>query len=201
MSKFLRRTLFGKIRQGEVWRLFTPVLLHGGILHLLFNMAWVWMFGRLIEQRLGSFKYLFLSIIVGVISNVAQYLMSGPRILWLFRHRCRNGRVHLDAAKNCPLGRVSSPSDRRPFHCHLRRRSFSSWNRLDRSRFFPCDGTLCQYCQYSPYCGWHYRNSFCPPSFFQQESPMSVASASHFRMLESAADPQTEPWRLSFKVE
>ena len=71
-------TLFGKIRQGEVWRLFTPVLLHGGILHILFNMAWIWMVGKLIEQRLGAFKYLLLSVVIATLSNTAQYLMSGP---------------------------------------------------------------------------------------------------------------------------
>lgn len=74
-------TLFGKIRQGQLWRLYTPVLLHGGILHLLFNMAWVWMLGKSIEQRLGVIRYLVLSVIIGVISNIAQYLMSGPEFL------------------------------------------------------------------------------------------------------------------------
>ncbi len=74
-------TLFGKIRQGELWRLYTPVLLHGGILHLLFNMAWVWMLGKSIEQRLGALRYLLLSVIIAIVSNIAQYLMSGPEFL------------------------------------------------------------------------------------------------------------------------
>lgn len=71
-------TLFGKIRQGEIWRLYSPVLLHGGWLHIIFNMAWLWLLGRQIEERIGIFRYLVLSLIVGVISNVFQYLMSGP---------------------------------------------------------------------------------------------------------------------------
>lgn len=74
-------TLFGKIRQGEVWRLISPVLLHGGVLHILFNMAWLYILGRQVEERLGKFRYLFLSILLGVISNVAQYLVSGPIFL------------------------------------------------------------------------------------------------------------------------
>jgi len=74
-------TLFGKIREGQVWRLFTPVLLHGGLLHLLFNMAWVWFLGKQIELRLGIFRYLMFSLIVGIIANVAQYIMSGPVFL------------------------------------------------------------------------------------------------------------------------
>ncbi len=71
-------TLFGKIRQGEIWRLYSPVLLHGGFLHILFNMAWLWLLGRQIEQRIGIFRYLIFSLIVGIIANIAQYMMSGP---------------------------------------------------------------------------------------------------------------------------
>jgi GlpG protein len=74
-------TLFGKIRQGEVWRLFSPVLLHDSLLHILFNMAWLWLLGRQIEQRLGMFRYLIFSMIVGIIANVAQYIMTGPDFL------------------------------------------------------------------------------------------------------------------------
>lgn len=74
-------TLFGKIRQGEFWRLFTPVLLHGNLLHILFNMAWVWLLGRQIEERLGMFRYLIFSLMVGIIANIAQYLISGPEFL------------------------------------------------------------------------------------------------------------------------
>lgn len=70
-------TLFGKIRQGEVWRLFSPVLLHGGLLHLIFNMLWLFILGRQIEDRLGKTRYLFLSLLLGIFSNVAQYLVSG----------------------------------------------------------------------------------------------------------------------------
>ncbi len=74
-------TLFGKIRQGEIWRLYSPVLLHGNWLHILFNMAWLWLLGRQIEQRIGIFRYLLLSLIIGIIANVAQYMMSGPEFL------------------------------------------------------------------------------------------------------------------------
>ncbi len=74
-------TLFGNIRQGQVWRLFSPALLHGSLLHILFNMAWVWLLGRQIEQRLGVFRYLVFSLIVGIVANVSQYLMSGPEFL------------------------------------------------------------------------------------------------------------------------
>ncbi|HSX03326.1 MAG TPA: rhomboid family intramembrane serine protease [Rhabdochlamydiaceae bacterium] len=70
--------LFEKIREGEVWRLFTPCLLHGGILHILFNMAWVWILCKQVEVRMNRLKALLLMVIIGVVSNVVQYLMGGP---------------------------------------------------------------------------------------------------------------------------
>jgi len=81
IDKLPSGTLFGKIRQGEFWRLFTPVLLHGGLLHILFNMAWLFILGRQIEDRVGKWRYLFLSIIIGIIANIIQYLSSGPIFL------------------------------------------------------------------------------------------------------------------------
>jgi len=74
-------TLFGKIREGEVWRLITPVFLHGGWLHILFNMAWLYILGRQVEERLGVSRYLLLSLIIGIVANVSQYLASGPIFL------------------------------------------------------------------------------------------------------------------------
>lgn len=70
--------LFEKIREGEVWRLITPVFLHGGLLHILFNMAWVWILCKQIEMRLNRFKFILLMLIIGVISNSVQYLVGGP---------------------------------------------------------------------------------------------------------------------------
>ncbi len=73
-----RKTLFGKIRQGELWRLVTPVFLHANFFHILFNMAWLLMLGKQIEFRIGAFRFIVLSLAIGIFSNIAQYLVSGP---------------------------------------------------------------------------------------------------------------------------
>ncbi|MCP5506440.1 MAG: rhomboid family intramembrane serine protease [Chlamydiales bacterium] len=70
--------LFVQLRQGEVWRLITPVFLHGSFLHILFNMLWLWMLGRQVEERTKKWQYLLVTLIIGVVSNTFQYLMSGP---------------------------------------------------------------------------------------------------------------------------
>ncbi|MFA6118404.1 MAG: rhomboid family intramembrane serine protease [Parachlamydiales bacterium] len=79
----IKPLLFEKISEGQVWRLFTPVLLHAGFLHIIFNMIWFWYLGKQIEPRLGALRYLLLIIIVAIVSNTFQYLMGGPYFLGL----------------------------------------------------------------------------------------------------------------------
>jgi GlpG protein len=69
--------LFEKIRAGELWRLFTPCLMHNDILHLLFNMIWLMLLGKQLEERLRGTRYLSLILLTGIFSNTCQYLMSG----------------------------------------------------------------------------------------------------------------------------
>lgn len=70
--------LFKNIREGQIWRLFSPSVLHAELLHILFNMIWVWILCRPIEQRIGVLRLIVLTLAVGIGSNIAQYLMSGP---------------------------------------------------------------------------------------------------------------------------
>ncbi len=66
--------------QLHYWRLFTPIFLHFGLFHILFNALWIWEFGRRIELRFGS-GFLALSILLtGVGSNAAQYIWQGPSL-------------------------------------------------------------------------------------------------------------------------
>lgn len=65
---------------GEYWRFITPAFLHFGWLHLVFNSLWMWEFGRRIEQRQGSLRVIVLLLIVGTVSNLAQFLWAGSAL-------------------------------------------------------------------------------------------------------------------------
>ncbi|GEK47987.1 rhomboid family intramembrane serine protease [Halomonas pacifica] len=58
---------------GQPWRLFTPALLHFGWMHLIFNMLWLWYFGRQIEALRGRGRMLLIVLLSGVGGNLAQY--------------------------------------------------------------------------------------------------------------------------------
>jgi GlpG protein len=64
----------------QYWRLLTPIFIHFGWLHIIFNCLWLWELGALIEQRLGSLILLLLVVGCGVGSNIAQYLWTGPSL-------------------------------------------------------------------------------------------------------------------------
>ncbi len=61
----------------EYWRLFSPALLHFSVMHIVFNLLWVWDIGRKLEYLLGSVVWSSGVVIVAVASNVVQYEIDG----------------------------------------------------------------------------------------------------------------------------
>lgn len=80
-SEDLKAPLFEKIQEGEIWRAVTPAFLHQNVFHLFFNMIWLVVLGKLIEDRLGAVRYLLFIILAAILSNTAQYLMSGSNFI------------------------------------------------------------------------------------------------------------------------
>ena len=71
-------TSFPEIRAGEVWRLVTPIFMHAGVLHLVFNVLGLCQLGGRSEAQ-ESRRYLAAMVLVlAVICNTGQYLVSGP---------------------------------------------------------------------------------------------------------------------------
>lgn len=102
--------LGGKINEfilaGQVWRLITPVLLHGGLAHIFFNMYGLLAFGREQELFMGHGRFLALYLLGGFAGNVMSFLLTdGPSLgastaifgliaaegVFLYRHRALLG--------------------------------------------------------------------------------------------------------------
>ena len=61
----------------ELLTLFTSQFLHGGWLHLLGNMLFLWVFGRAVEDRLGHATYLGVYLLGGAGAALFQSWISG----------------------------------------------------------------------------------------------------------------------------
>ncbi|QFU76400.1 rhomboid family intramembrane serine protease [Halioglobus maricola] len=64
----------------QYWRLISPIFLHFGWLHIIFNCLWVWEFGRRTERVLGPVNQIGLILAIALVSNCLQYFSSGPSI-------------------------------------------------------------------------------------------------------------------------
>lgn len=67
-----------EILHGQIWRLFTPIIIHFGIMHILFNMLWLYQLGSTIEQRQNRKRMMILVVVISILSNLAQFFWSGP---------------------------------------------------------------------------------------------------------------------------
>lgn len=65
---------------GQYWRFLTPIFLHFNLLHIVFNMLWLWELGRRIELAQGSWRLLIIVLIMGIGSNVAQAMFASAAI-------------------------------------------------------------------------------------------------------------------------
>lgn len=65
--------------ESQHWRLLTYMLLHGGLLHLGFNMWALWNLGRYAELVFGSARMLFVYLFAGVTAGMASVMLRpGP---------------------------------------------------------------------------------------------------------------------------
>jgi membrane associated rhomboid family serine protease len=62
----------------EPWRMITSVFMHGSVLHLLFNMYALFIFGQGLEHTLGRARYLILYLLSGLGGSVAVDLIASP---------------------------------------------------------------------------------------------------------------------------
>jgi GlpG protein len=65
-----------EIRSGQAWRLVTPIFIHYGAIHLIFNMLMLLSLGGNVESRRGSIRFLLLVLFLAIGSNLAQYYLG-----------------------------------------------------------------------------------------------------------------------------
>jgi rhomboid family protein len=56
--------------------MFTSMFLHGGWLHLLGNMLFLWIFGNNVEDRLGSIPFLLFYLVGGITAALTQVVID-----------------------------------------------------------------------------------------------------------------------------
>lgn len=64
------------VEAGEWWRIFTAALLHGGMMHVLFNMYALYLFGPRLEQQVGSPAFAALYVATAGTGGMVSYLFG-----------------------------------------------------------------------------------------------------------------------------
>lgn len=71
------------LRRGELWRLWTPCLIHFGVVHLLFNMLMLYRVGPMVESFSGSWRLALFVLGCGIAANVGGVLPEAAGGGWL----------------------------------------------------------------------------------------------------------------------
>src|SRR5215467_141569 len=62
-----------EIAQGQWWRFITPIFIHIGLLHLLFNSYALWIVGPQVEKLYGSPSFVVLYVLTGIAGVAGSY--------------------------------------------------------------------------------------------------------------------------------
>jgi membrane associated rhomboid family serine protease len=61
---------------GQAITIFTAMFMHGGWMHLLGNMLFLWIFGDNVEDRFGRLKFLLFYLLTGIAATFAQFALA-----------------------------------------------------------------------------------------------------------------------------
>ncbi|WP_439689634.1 rhomboid family intramembrane serine protease [Curtobacterium sp. SP.BCp] len=67
---------FAPVADTQPWRIVTGLFVHSSIFHILFNMWALWIFGRMLENILGTWRFLALFFLSGLGGDLAVTLLS-----------------------------------------------------------------------------------------------------------------------------
>ena len=72
------------VLNGYLWQLFTYMFVHGSFNHLLFNMLSLFIFGSMVEKRIGSKEFLLFYLLTGLFGGIASfvsYYLAGTNVI------------------------------------------------------------------------------------------------------------------------
>jgi membrane associated rhomboid family serine protease len=82
INHFFGLVALGPIPGLRLWQPFTYMFLHGGLLHLLLNMLWLWMFGRELELVWGKRRFLNFFFLCGVGAGLIEIVVKTIPLFW-----------------------------------------------------------------------------------------------------------------------
>jgi GlpG protein len=72
----LKLGMLSLIWEGELWRPLTSSLLHANFIHVAFNMYWMAVFGFVLEDRFGSYRFLGLIVLLAYASMMPEFIFD-----------------------------------------------------------------------------------------------------------------------------
>ena len=69
-SKFTDLFVLNVFAFSEVWRFISAIFLHGSLIHLIYNIFALALFGSILESLIGGRKFLFIFFITGILANL-----------------------------------------------------------------------------------------------------------------------------------
>jgi membrane associated rhomboid family serine protease len=75
-AQFSSQITHGQLTIGTFTPLLTHMFVHGGWLHIIGNMVYLWVFGDNVEDRLGSGTYLVFYILCGIAAAIGQGIVQ-----------------------------------------------------------------------------------------------------------------------------
>ena len=67
---FTELLILNNLAFSELWRFFTAIFLHGSLIHLIYNLFALALFGTILESLIGSRKFLFIFFLAGILANI-----------------------------------------------------------------------------------------------------------------------------------
>ena len=99
------------IDKGQVWRLITCAFLHGGLIHIFFNMYALKILGPEIEHVYGKIKYLVIYLLSAIAASIFSYIFGpqsvsvgasgaifglfGAMLIFGIKHRKQMGKAYM----------------------------------------------------------------------------------------------------------